>query len=306
LFVGTSPLHRRHKLQKSETELLRMIADTVSYAATRFEVVAFSPEDASRTEPVFLCQCYREAIDAGATTVGFPDTVGILTPEKAGDFIRLIQDRVPNIARTLLAVHFHNDLGLAVANSLACVAQGAHIVQGTIGGIGERAGNTALEEVVLALDLHRDQYGCRTGVETTQLDNLCRLVSRLTGVPIAPNKPICGTNIFATEAGIHQDGLLKHPDTYLPFRPEVVGSSGVRLVIGKHSGRNGLAQRLRELGRDGVEEQLDELLRRIKQLPKDCDPNDNAVLLRLLDEIKEQGTTCEVPIVPGSHTTSPG
>jgi 2-isopropylmalate synthase len=286
LFVGTSPLHRGHKLKLNRTELLRQITDTVSYAASRFEIVAFSPEDASRTEIDFLCECYRVAIDAGASTVGFPDTVGILTPEKARDYIRRIQDGVPNISRALLAVHFHNDLGLAVANSLACVSEGVHIVQGTIGGIGERAGNAALEEVVLALKLHSDQYDCRTAIDTSQLTQLCQLVFRLTGIPVPANKPICGSNIFATEAGIHQDGLLKHPDTYLPYRSALVGGPDVHLVLGKHSGRRGVAHRLGELGVEASEREIDLVLMRIKELPKDSDPNDPAVLVGLLQQVR--------------------
>lgn len=268
LFVGTSPLHREFKLQKSKEEILRLIGDTVSYAASKFEIVAFSPEDASRTEVDYLCACYRTAIDAGATTVGFPDTVGILTPEKTRDFIRGIQDGVPNLDQVLLAVHFHNDLGLAVANTLAGISEGAHVVQCTVNGIGERAGNASLEEVAMALDLHFDQYGRRAKIDTKQLVPLCHLVQRLTGIRPAPNKPVCGQTIFATEAGIHQDGLLKNPDTYLPFRPERVGASGIQLVLGRHSGRRAVAHRLQELGLDSGDGAVAALLDRIKQLPK--------------------------------------
>lgn len=269
LFCGTSPLHRQHKLQKSETEVLKIITDSVSYASEKFEIVAFSPEDASRTEVPYLCQCYREAIDAGATTIGFPDTVGILTPEKARDFIRAIQDNVPNLNKALLAVHFHNDLGLAVANTLACVAEGANVVQCTINGIGERAGNASLEEVAIALALHPDQYGVEFKLDTTKLHALCQLVSELTNLPLARNKPVGGENIFATEAGIHQDGLLKNPDTYLPYRPEKVGASGLTLVIGRHSGRRAVAHRLHELGYELSEDQVLAVLQAIKDVPKD-------------------------------------
>ncbi|MFM7055608.1 MAG: pyruvate carboxyltransferase, partial [Planctomycetota bacterium] len=237
LFCGTSPLHRQYKLQKSRSEILRIITDSVSYAAEKFRIVAFSPEDASRTEIDFLCECYREAIDAGATTIGFPDTVGLLTPEKARGFIRAIQDGVPKLDRTLLAVHFHNDLGLAVANTLAAIAEGANVVQCTVNGIGERAGNASLEEVVMALTLHTEQYDRRHRIDTTQLAPLCLLVAQLTGVMIPRMKPVGGANIFATEAGIHQDGLFKNPDTYLPFRPETVGGGEISLVLGRHSGR---------------------------------------------------------------------
>ena len=268
LFCGTSPLHRRHKLQKSESEILSIITDTVAYASQRFAIVAFSPEDASRTELSYLCQCYREAIDAGATTIGFPDTVGLLTPEKARQMIRHIQDHVPNIDRALLAVHFHNDLGLAVANTLACIEEGANVVQCTVNGIGERAGNAALEEVAMALTLHPDQYGRTAKIDTTQLAPLCRLVADLTGIPLSPMKPVGGRNIFATEAGIHQDGLLKNPDTYLPYRPELVGGRDIELVLGRHSGRRAVAHRLGELGIEPTEEQIAAILDAIKRLPK--------------------------------------
>jgi 2-isopropylmalate synthase len=268
LFCGTSPLHRQYKLQKSRSEILSIITDSVSYAAEKFRIVAFSPEDASRTEIDFLCECYREAIAAGATTVGFPDTVGLLTPEKARGFIRAIQDGVPTLDRVLLAVHFHNDLGLAVANTLAAIAEGANVVQCTVNGIGERAGNAALEEVVMALTLHPEQYKRRHRIDTTQLAPLCRLVAELTGVMIPRMKPVGGANIFATEAGIHQDGLLKNPDTYLPFRPEAVGGGEISLVLGRHSGRRAVAHRLQCLGIPHDEAFTAAVAERIKQLPK--------------------------------------
>lgn len=283
LFCGTSPLHRRDKLQKSESEVLELIADAVAYASEKFEIVAFSPEDASRTELPYLCEVYRTAINAGATTIGFPDTVGVLTPEKARHFIRTIQDEVPNINQALLAVHFHNDLGLAVANTLACIEEGANVVQCTVNGIGERAGNASLEEVAMALVLHQDQYGLTAKVDTTKLASLCRLVSELTGIPLAPNKPIAGENIFATEAGIHQDGLLKNPDTYLPYRPERVGVSGIKLVLGRHSGRRAVAHRLQELGLELSDEQVMSVLNGIKQAPKGT-PIDDDLLQKLARE----------------------
>jgi len=268
LFCGTSPLHRVHKLNRSRTEVLQIITDSVSYAAQHFRIVAFSPEDASRTEVDYLCQCYREAIDAGATTIGFPDTVGLLTPEKARDFIKAIQDGVPNLDRALLAVHFHNDLGLAVANTLACVQEGVNVVQCTVNGIGERAGNATLEEVVMALTLHEDQYQRRCSIDTTKLAPLCHLVAELTGVAISRMKPVGGANIFATEAGIHQDGLLKNPDTYLPYRPEMVGGGDIQLVLGRHSGRRAVAHRLTELNLSATDDEVTVIANLIKQQPK--------------------------------------
>ena len=286
LFCGASPLHRQHKLQKDKTQVLKIITDAVSYAAGRFQIIAFSPEDASRTEIDYLCQCYREAIDCGATTIGFPDTVGVLTPEKAADFIRRIQDSVPNLDKALLAVHFHNDLGLAVANTLACIKEGANVVQCTINGIGERAGNASLEEVAMALTMHPDQYQRRFRLDTTKLAPLCQLVAELTGVMIPRMKPVGGANIFATEAGIHQDGLLKNPDTYLPFRPEVVGADGIRLVLGRHSGRRAVAHRLEELGLSFSDEQVLDIVERVKQQPKGTVVDD--VLLRQIAEASRE------------------
>jgi 2-isopropylmalate synthase len=261
-------LHREHKLNKSKEEILDIIRDTVSYAAERFAIVAFSPEDASRTELDFLCTCYTAAIDAGATTIGFPDTVGVLTPEKVQDMLRSIQAGVPNLNRALLAVHFHNDFGLAVANSLAGIAAGANVVQCTVNGIGERAGNASLEEVAMALTMNAEQYGRTLKIDTTKLVPLCQLVARLTGIGLSPMKPVAGSNVFATEAGIHQDGLLKNPDTYLPFRPERVGAAGIKLILGRHSGRRAVAHRLAELGLEPTEAHIVSVLDAIKTLPK--------------------------------------
>ena len=285
LFCGTSPLHRTYKLGKSRTEILQLISDTVGYAAEKFRIVAFSPEDASRTEVDFLCECYREAIRAGATTVGFPDTVGLLTPEKSRDYIRRIQDGVPELQRALLAVHFHNDLGLAVANTLACIAEGANVVQCTVNGIGERAGNASLEEVVMALTLHQEQYGRTHRVDTRLLAPLCRLVAELTGIVLPLMKPVGGANIFATEAGIHQDGLLKNPDTYLPFRPETVGGDEIRLVLGRHSGRRAVAHRLQGLGIPHNEALVIRIVEKLKLLPKGTIVDD-VLLQRIAAEVR--------------------
>jgi 2-isopropylmalate synthase len=285
LFCGTSPLHRTFKLNRSRSEVLKIITDSVSYAASKFRIVAFSPEDASRTEVDYLCQCYREAIDAGATTIGFPDTVGLLTPEKAANFIKAIQDGVPNLNRALLAVHFHNDLGLAVANTLACIQQGANVVQCTVNGIGERAGNASLEEVVMALALHGDQYKRSFNMDTTKLAPLCQLVARLTGISIPRMKPIGGANIFATEAGIHQDGLLKNPDTYLPFRPEKVGGGDLQLVLGRHSGRKAVAHRLAELAISADDAAVGAIMDLIKRQPKG-QVIDEPTLRRLAREVR--------------------
>lgn len=296
LFCGTSPLHREHKLRKSKSEIIKLVTDTVQYAADKFLVVAFSPEDASRTEPDFLCEVYKEAIAAGATTVGFPDTVGVMSPDKVRDTIHHIQDNVPNIEKALLAVHFHNDLGLAVANTLAGVKAGANVVQCTVNGIGERAGNASLEEVVMALTINADEFHRKMAIDTSQLVPLCNLVAELTGIGMPKHKPVCGENIFATEAGIHQDGLLKNPDTYLPFRPEVVGADGIRLVIGRHSGKRAV---LHELERHGVsfpEDLVPALLDAIKELPKGTVITDARLV-----EIAGQVTNSKAPTAPLPH-----
>lgn len=277
LFCGTSPIHRQHKLGKNKTEVLKLITDAIQYAGQSFRIIAFSPEDASRTEIDFLCECYKEAIDAGATTIGFPDTVGVLTPEKTATFIRTIQDKVPNIGKALLAVHFHNDLGLAVANTLAAIENGANVVQCTVNGIGERAGNASLEEVVMALTMNQDQYSKTHRIDTTQLVPLCRLVEELTGVAMTRMKPVGGANVFATEAGIHQDGLLKHPETYLPFLPDVVGAGEIELVLGRHCGRSAVLHRLRALECDADHDCVSRIIDAIKQLPKGVIVNDDVL-----------------------------
>ncbi|MBV9125910.1 MAG: pyruvate carboxyltransferase [Planctomycetes bacterium] len=264
LFLGVSPQHRQYKHGKSKAEIVQIAVDAITYARRFFTTVAFGPEDASRAEPDFLHEVYREAIAAGASSVGFTDTVGILTPEKAADRIKGIQDTVPNLGHALLGVHFHNDLGLATANALACVAQGVDVVQGTINGLGERAGNTALEEVVMALHLHRDQYGVDCGVNPHHLYELSRLVARLGSYSLPPNKPVVGDNLFLTEAGIHQDGLLKDVSTYVPFLPEEIGAGPVHLVLGKHSGRHAVRHCLEQLGRNLTEEQVQKVLDHLK------------------------------------------
>jgi 2-isopropylmalate synthase len=289
LFCGVSPVHRQFKHQKSKAEMLSMISSAIRYAAERFDVVAFGPEDGSRTEVDFLCESYREAIAAGATTIGFADTVGVLTPGKTRDMLRRIQDEVPGIERALLAIHFHNDLGLGVANTLAAIQEGAQIVQCTVNGIGERAGNTALEEVAIAMAMHPDEYGAPDTLDLSRLTSLCRLVADRTGVPLPLNKPVAGGNVFATEAGVHQDGLLKSPDTYLPYRPEVVGGDGIRLVLGRHSGRRAVAQRLLDLEIAAHEEEILHILQSIKRTPKGRPVTDD-VLRQLASEARAATT----------------
>jgi 2-isopropylmalate synthase len=267
LFIGTSPIHREHKHRKSRAEIIDIAVKAIAYAKKFVRFVTFGPEDTARTEPDYLHEIYREAIAAGATAIGFADTVGILTPEKAADRIKAIQDNVPNLGNALLAVHFHNDLGFGTANALACIAQGVNVVQGTINGIGERAGNTALEEVVMALKLHPDQYKRDCHVDPRQLHQLSRLVARLTGVRPSVNKAVVGENLFVTESGIHQDGLLKDPSSYVPFLPEEVGGPPIRLVLGKHSGRHGIRHLYKQRGKELSDDQVERLLQHLKGKP---------------------------------------
>ena len=285
LFIATSPIHRAKKLGLDQSGVLGAIGRAVEYATRYFDLISFGAEDASRTEPEFLCECFRVAIDTGATSVGIADTVGILLPAAAAAIVRQVQSGVPNLDRALLAVHFHDDLGLAAANTLAAVEAGANIVQCTVCGLGERAGNAALEELALTLKLHGGHFGRRSSIDTTALGGLCSLVSKLSRISLPPHKAIVGTNVFATEAGVHQDGLLKDATTYLPFPPELVGvRPGYRFVIGKHSGRSGLISRLAALGiaLDGA--QLDALLGRIKTMQCPADADGDAVLRRMAVE----------------------
>jgi len=264
LFIGVSPLHREHKHGMTKKQIIDTLVRSIEQAARTFELISFGPEDASRTEPEFLTEVYREAIAAGAISVGYTDTVGVLTPKKAADAIKHITDTVPNIDDAMLAVHFHNDLGLATANALACVEAGANIVQGTVNGIGERAGNTAIEEVVVALALHRDQYKKSVSVDPSKLFALSKLVSNATKFKLAPNKAVVGPNIFRTETGVHQDGLLKHPDTYMPFPPALIGAGPVELVLGRNSGSKAVRHHLEALGIEPSDEHVTLVLEYLK------------------------------------------
>ncbi len=268
LFIATSPVHREDKLRKSKNEIIDIICEHIQYAREKFEIVSFAPEDASRTELSYLVDVFRNAIDAGATSVGFPDTLGIMTPEKVKYTFDYLRDNVPNNEKALHAVHFHNDYGLATANALAAISSGVDIVQGTINGLGERAGNTSLEEVIMAVVMNHEQYKKKVYVDTTKLVPMSRLVAEHTGIPVTKNKPVVGETIFQTSAGIHQDGLLKNPETYLPFMPEKVGAAKIEMILGKHSGQAAFKARLAELGLDLGQEELVKLSRRVVNAPK--------------------------------------
>ena len=247
-FISTSPLHMKHKLQMEPEAVHEAVVDSVSYARNLCDDVEWSPEDGSRTEPDFLCRTVERAIKAGARTINIPDTVGYAVPAEFAARIAMLMDRVPNIDKAVISVHCHNDLGLAVANSLAAVVAGARQIECTINGIGERVGNCALEEVVMALRTRHDAMPFMTGIDATLITRASQLVSTITGFTVQPNKAIVGANAFAHEAGIHQDGVLKNAETYEIMTLESVGLTTTKLVMGKHSGRHAFREKLRELG----------------------------------------------------------
>jgi 2-isopropylmalate synthase len=266
VFLATSAIHRRYKLNMAREEILRCAVEGVRIARALCEDVEFSPEDASRTEPEFLAQVVEAAIDAGATTVNVPDTVGYTIPEEFSELFRYLCKNVRGIGNIRLSVHCHNDLGMAVANTLAAVLNGARQIECTINGIGERAGNCSLEEVVMALKTRSAFFNVTTAIDTTRLYPTARLVSSITGMPIPRNKAIVGANAFAHEAGIHQHGMLRHHSTYEILRPEDVGLSRSLLVLGKHSGRHAFREHVRALGLSVEELDMDQLFKDFKAL----------------------------------------
>ncbi|HIM05723.1 MAG TPA: 2-isopropylmalate synthase [Gammaproteobacteria bacterium] len=247
-FIATSPIHMREKLRMSPDQVLEQAVLSVKQAKNSTGDVEFSPEDAGRSDEDFLCQILEAVIDAGATTINIPDTVGYTMPSQFGELIANLMERIPNSDKAIFSVHCHNDLGMAVANSLAAVMKGARQVECTVNGLGERAGNASLEEIVMAVRTRQDFFDCDTNVDSTQIVPTSRLVSTITGFPVQPNKAIVGANAFAHEAGIHQDGVLKNRETYEIMRAEDVGWSANKLVLGKHSGRTAFTKRLVALG----------------------------------------------------------
>ncbi|GAB6043223.1 2-isopropylmalate synthase [Endothiovibrio diazotrophicus] len=266
-FIATSPIHMQEKLRMTSDQVVEQAIMAVKRARGHTDNVEFSAEDAGRSEIDFLCRIIEAVIDAGASTINIPDTVGYNLPHQFGETIRTLIERVPNADKAIFSVHCHNDLGLAVGNSLSAVLNGARQVECTINGLGERAGNASLEEVVMAVRTRRDLFSCDSGLDTTQIVPASRLVSSITGFPVQPNKAIVGANAFAHESGIHQDGVLKKRETYEIMRAEDVGWSANRLVLGKHSGRNAFRTRMSELGIEfAAEESLNEAFGRFKAL----------------------------------------
>lgn len=266
-FIATSPIHMQNKLRMSPEQVIEQAVKAVKWAGEYTNDIDFSPEDAGRSEIDFLCRILEKVIDAGATTINIPDTVGYTMPEQFGNLIRILRERIPNSDKVVFSVHCHNDLGLAVANSLSAVINGARQVECTINGLGERAGNASLEEVVMAVRTRQDYFPCDTKIDTRQIVPASKLVSGITGFPVQPNKAIVGANAFAHESGIHQDGVLKHRETYEIMRAEDVGWGANKLLLGKHSGRNAFRSRLKELGIEfESEEMLNNMFLRFKEL----------------------------------------
>jgi 2-isopropylmalate synthase len=266
VFIATSPIHRKYKLNLTKEQVIEKAVSTVSYAAKRFPLIEWSAEDASRTELDYLAEIVEAVIQAGARIINIPDTVGYTTPKEYGNIFNYLRNHVPSIDKVQLSAHCHDDLGMAIANSLAAIEAGATQIEGTINGIGERAGNAALEELAVALHIRADHYQARTGLTLNEIKRTSDLISKLTGMQVPPNKAIIGRNAFAHESGIHQDGVLKEKTTYEIITPELVGVSSNALVLGKHSGRHAFKSRLEELKLSVTEEEMNRLFVLFKEL----------------------------------------
>ena len=289
-FIATSPIHMKDKLRLTPEAVLDEVRSGVSLAASLVDDVEFSAEDASRSELPFLIEAFKTAVASGATTLNIPDTVGYTTPEAFHDFCRAVIEGVGAPDHVVYSVHCHDDLGLSVANSLAAVRAGARQVECTINGLGERAGNASLEEIVMALRTRKDRYGLEVGLDTTKLHAVSALVSRLSGIPVPPNKAIVGANAFAHQAGIHQHGVMNNPLTYEIMKPEDVGASGTELVLGKHSGRHAFVDRIEHLGYALTPDQMQtafDLFKKLCDTKKNMTDGDIAALVA--DEILLKG-----------------
>ena len=292
-FIATSPIHMEHKLKKGPAEVLRMAVEAVRLARTLTDDVEFSPEDACRSEMPFLIEVLTAVIEAGATTLNIPDTVGYILPYEYGQIIATLKAKVPGIDRCVISTHCHNDLGMAVANSLTGVRNGARQIECAVNGLGERAGNAALEEVVMAI-LTRSDFFCKAvgkavslGIHTKEISRTSQMVSRLTGFVIQPNKAIVGANAFAHESGVHVDGVLKEKSTYEIMRPEMIGLAGSRMVLGRHTGRNGFAARCKQLGFTLSKPELEQAYQRFLEIAdkkKEVFDDDIAALIN--DEVR--------------------
>ncbi len=291
IFLATSDIHLTYKLKMSREQCLQQAREAIRFARSLCPDVEFSPEDATRSERNFLLEVVQAVVEEGATTVNIPDTVGYTTPEEFGEIIRMVRDRVHGIEHVTISAHCHNDLGLAVANSMAAVAAGARQIECTINGIGERAGNASLEEVVMAMRVRPDRYPYETGIVAEEIFASSQLLSEITGVAVQPNKAITGRNAFAHEAGIHQHGMLENPLTYEIMTPQSVGVPDSRLVLGKHSGRHALSVRCAELGHTFDRRELDDLYRRFVLLADQIKTVEDGHLVQLIQETRAPVTS---------------
>ncbi|MGO9086603.1 MAG: 2-isopropylmalate synthase [Candidatus Sulfotelmatobacter sp.] len=298
VFLATSDIHLQYKLRITRDQCVTQARDAVRLAKSLCEDVEFSPEDATRTDPDFLCRVLEAVVEAGATTLNIPDTVGYTVPSEFGELITTIRKRVKGIEQVTISAHCHNDLGMAVANALAAVAAGARQVECTINGIGERAGNASLEEIVMAMRTRPDQYPYDTGVAGEQIFAASQMLSEITGVAVQPNKAIIGRNAFAHEAGIHQDGMLKNPLTYEIMTPKSVGVPDSKLVLGKHSGRHALGMRCEQLGYQFDRRALDDIYRRFVRLADKIKHVEDHHLLELIRDTHKPATSATPLIEP--------
>ncbi len=289
VFISSSDIHLEHLFRLTREEALAQTREMVAYARSLCQDVEFSAQDATRSDLDYLCKMIEIAIESGATTVNLPDTVGFTTPGEYERMVLTIQARVPNIRQAIISVHCHNDLGMAVSNSLTALKAGARQVECTINGIGERAGNAALEEIVMALDTRKDVFGLNTNIDTGQIYRTSRMVSTFTGIPVQPNKAIVGSNAFAHESGIHQDGILKEKSTYEIMDASAVGQAGTDLVLGKHSGRHAFRKKLEDLGYEMDGEELNRAFFEFKQL---CDKkkviSDRDIVSLIMDQVQDE------------------
>jgi 2-isopropylmalate synthase len=291
IFLATSDLHLRVKLNMTREQALEAIGSMIRFGRQHVGEVEFSAEDAGRTDIDYLCQVCRVAVDAGATTLNLPDTVGYAVPEEYGAMFHKVREYLGDPAGITLSAHCHDDLGLAVANSLAAIRAGVRQIECTINGIGERAGNASLEEVVVALAVRKDSFGVTTGIRLDQLFPTSRMLTEITGAQVAPNKAVVGANAFAHEAGIHQDGIIKNPLTYEIISPQAVGVPSRSLVLGKHSGRNALRMSLRDLGYEPSDADLAECYRRVTALADQSKQVRQRDLVAIAHEVMRRGAT---------------
>jgi len=298
VFLATSDIHLQYKLRITRDQCLAQAREAVAFAKSLCDDVEFSPEDATRTDPDFLCRVLQAVVEAGATTLNIPDTVGFTVPSEFGDLITTIRQRVKGIENVTISAHCHNDLGMAVANALAAVSAGARQVECTINGIGERAGNAALEEIVMAMRVRPDRYPYETGVVGDQIFAASQTLSEITGVPVRPNKAVTGRNAFAHEAGIHQDGMLKNPLTYEIMTPKSVGVPDSKLVLGKHSGRHALGIQCEQLGYQFDRRALDDIYRRFVRLADKIKHVEDHHLLELIRDTHKPSASATPLIEP--------